>query len=521
MPRIVKSLPVDRADYTFGDLVYWHVLEFGTRPKVDPSAKAGRPWRIERLSADLGKTARTLRNWINDESLPEDIGELCTVLFGNNPRWDEARAELLDRYEKANAQRKLAGSPSMTNAELEAAEAKAGQENAADAERTPDEANDDQEEERQRPPNAAGSRELVLTRPVVLRASNDNRDGHRYPRAVASLAAGIALFIGVYAWTFTGSKPRPAVPAPPQVAVVPEPRTDTAPAPPPVRSEVSIPAFPAELHRVEPSKEAAPKPTGPTEAERKAEEERLAEQRRQAEESRKQYDAEQRRIAEDARRRDEDPDYSKRQHLAALESDARLALEKGYRLQEHRSISGSSFANPLVSSVAECADACTRARCDAFGFYREQSSGSADRPRYCYLFRKPFTPPDSHPGYVLGVPIKDRLPARSETGVPVAPVVRVQAKSDDGLVRCATGPVKVSGFDLTCDQTLGGGTTLGSTRLYWTVRNINDCAAKCRPVKGCVGFTFNAADPDGSHTCILFGPTPEARDSKGWISGVR
>ena len=81
--------------------------------------------------------------------------------------------------------------------------------------------------------------------------------------------------------------------------------------------------------------------------------------------------------------------------------------------------------------------------------------------------------------------------------------------------------MKVSDFNLACDQTLGGGTTLGSTRLYWTVRNINECAAKCRPVKNCVAFTFNAGDPEGSHTCILFGPTPEARDSKGWISGVR
>lgn len=53
-------------------------------------------------------------------------------------------------------------------------------------------------------------------------------------------------------------------------------------------------------------------------------------------------------------------------------------------------------------------------------------------------------------------------------------------------------------------------------RLSCTVRNINECAAKCRPVERCVGFAFNAGD-----ACIISGPTLETRESKGWVSGIR
>ena len=70
-------------------------------------------------------------------------------------------------------------------------------------------------------------------------------------------------------------------------------------------------------------------------------------------------------------------------------------------------------------------------------------------------------------------------------------------------------------------RTLSGGTTLGSTQLSYNVANINECAAKCRPVSNCAGFTFNAAGSGNNHACMIFGPTPEGRTSKGWVSGER
>ncbi len=119
--------------------------------------------------------------------------------------------------------------------------------------------------------------------------------------------------------------------------------------------------------------------------------------------------------------------------------------------------------------------------------------------------------------------------AAPSSAATVEPPVRlVQAEqatprtdATDGVTQCQNGPVKVTGFRLTCDRTLSGGTTLGSTQLSYTVANINECAAKCRPVSRCVGFTFNAADTPGRHGCYIFGPTPEGREASGWVSGLR
>src|SRR5205807_308033 len=76
----------------------------------------------------------------------------------------------------------------------------------------------------------------------------------------------------------------------------------------------------------------------------------------------------------------------------------------------------------------------------------------------------------------------------------------------NGVIDCPSGPVKVSGFKITCDAILDGGTTLGSTQLAYTVANINQCAAKCAPVQRCVGFTYQAASASDHHRCVLFGP---------------
>ncbi len=46
MPRKIKRLPTHPADYTFGDLLWWHLFEFGTRPTVDPSDQTGERWNL-------------------------------------------------------------------------------------------------------------------------------------------------------------------------------------------------------------------------------------------------------------------------------------------------------------------------------------------------------------------------------------------------------------------------------------------------------------------------------------------
>jgi DNA-binding transcriptional MerR regulator len=100
MPRIVKSLPENRADCSFGDLVYWHLFERGTRPDGDPSAKIGRIWGLKEASAKLGISERALRYWLADKHLPDSIAPLERVLFGNSPVFDDWRLELVGALRK-------------------------------------------------------------------------------------------------------------------------------------------------------------------------------------------------------------------------------------------------------------------------------------------------------------------------------------------------------------------------------------------------------------------------------------
>ncbi len=106
MPRITKTLPPDRADYSFGDLVYWHLFRNGTRPSVDPSDKVGRVWETNAICRLLQIHERTLRNWIRDRNLPDSVVPLSNELFGDNSRWDDARIELQRRFEEGWALRR-------------------------------------------------------------------------------------------------------------------------------------------------------------------------------------------------------------------------------------------------------------------------------------------------------------------------------------------------------------------------------------------------------------------------------
>jgi hypothetical protein len=100
MARLVKSLPENRADCSFGDLVYWHLFSYGTRPDGNPSAKMGRVWELKRASDALGVSDRTLRYWINDKHLPDGTSGLERAIFGNSALFDDWRLELVEALRK-------------------------------------------------------------------------------------------------------------------------------------------------------------------------------------------------------------------------------------------------------------------------------------------------------------------------------------------------------------------------------------------------------------------------------------
>jgi hypothetical protein len=115
-------------------------------------------------------------------------------------------------------------------------------------------------------------------------------------------------------------------------------------------------------------------------------------------------------------------------------------------------------------SLADCARACTQQGCDAFGYDRVY-------PNYCYFYRKPYVT-KNRPGMTLGerTEFGAALPAQTEGATSLEPGIKLAQASGEtapvptasDIVHCPNGPVKVTGFKLTCDWILSGGTTLGS-----------------------------------------------------------
>jgi hypothetical protein len=354
-------------------------------------------------------------------------------------------------------------------------------------------------------------------------------------QARRAFVAGLAIFAGIFAWvqsTRHGNLPNPPPPKPVAEAAPPKVEVPTEPTPQPVIVPVPVKEQPAPVLEPAPRPKVtdppAPPPPPPTEEElRAAEQRRLAEALVVARQTA--HEREQRRLEQEAIRRDAE---ARGIHDARTEreTDARMAAGLGYRLRENMAVAAASFTKVSTLNVEDCALACEEHGCDAFAYFRDQYPRGSGKRRACYFYRKPYVV-SANPGYALGERVADSphalTPARTRLAGSEAPIRLAQGTSaappanPDGLVRCSGGPVKVTGFKLTCDQIMGGGTTLGSVQLSYTVANINACAAKCRPVAKCTAFTFNSTDPEGRHACMIFGGKPEGSASKGWVSGVR
>jgi hypothetical protein len=525
MPRITKRLPETRADYTFGDLVYWHLFRFGTRPTGDPSAKVGRVWEPEAICTLLDITDRTLRNWLFDRHLPDSIVDLSRELFGDNKQWDEARLELQERLEnmRASKARRAEARPVPQAREPDAVDPPTDADSPLAIEEPVDEVTPSPASRAER--EASLSQALGALPPVAL--GNPEPQQRPSPRhALRALVAGLTIFAGILAWMHMPRQPyRPA----------PQPEKPTAMVTPPKEVPAPPKAVPQEPPTV-PAERPAPEPTPPPRAEQPPqpppteEELRAAEQRRLAEAliaaRQAAYEREQQRLEDEAIRRDAETraaDDARRER----ESDARTAAGLGYRLRENMAVAGASFTQLRALNLKQCALACERNTCDAFAYYRDHYPAGSGKPRVCYLYRKPYVV-SANAGYALGERTHEpRLSPRTGQSGSEAPIRLAQGapppdtSGPAGVTRCSGGPVKVTGFTLACDRIMGGGTTLGSTRLSHTVADINECAAKCRPVAKCTAFTFNSADAPGQHACTIFGGAPEGRASKGWVSGVR
>lgn len=104
--RKPRKLPDARADYSFGDLVYFHLFKFGTRPTSSPADKIGHLWDADVICPLIGIDEKTLRNWISGATLPDKFPSiLANELFGSNPQWQDAKVELLHKWEEGRRNR--------------------------------------------------------------------------------------------------------------------------------------------------------------------------------------------------------------------------------------------------------------------------------------------------------------------------------------------------------------------------------------------------------------------------------
>jgi hypothetical protein len=558
MPKKTKSIPTDRALWTFGDAVWWHFFIHGTRPNG-----RRRVWAPLEATHELGLlSVRTLWNWVDNDPPPYDATTLARVLFGNSDEFDDWREELRrllveERAKPKTAQPTPAGravvlyavdypdkdDSDVIDAEFEVIPA-GGSENIGN----------DHAQGTNRADGGPRTGRALDPKPPIVFPAKPKRQSRRYgiPVFVGGVAA---LFIIAAVSQVSRNATPPATtatiaPTAPPLAETPSRRDPplAQPAPAPAAAPAAPPPTPAPMplptvaapdpSPVKPeAKPAAPlKPVDsaalPPATTPSPDEEMV---RKTIEALKAGQDAERIAREKQAIQRDKE-ELAAAQAITNREKYTGDIAGMGYTVKENQSISAGRSLGPMATAtVAECALSCLGKDCDGFAFFGAHPPSQISNLKPCYRYKKPLTFfPNS--GYTSGERIAD-LAALSQARPATAagpttstdPERVAQPGSQpsspslpsDGLTRCANGPVKVTGFTLTCDKLLTGGTALGSTQLAYAVNDINECAAKCRPAQSCTGFTFNSAEPPGKRSCQIFGGRPGMNNGNGWISGTR
>jgi hypothetical protein len=533
MRRRIKILPDNRAEYSFGDLLYWHLFIFGTHPRCDPSKSIGQPWDLSGFCASMKKSERTLWNWVFDRHLPNHTLDIDPALFGNNPALDPWRIELgralratrLSWMSKARfgvqpeAESNMAEDLSILavgEGETNAESTDASADHLPVPYRPEEEAHTGpvldlipfeprQEQTRNEHESRGGPIDLVILQrqykqeqgPTSARPQTNRR------RAVFGfLVPGLMLLLGAYGWT----RPSP-VPGEKQVVVLPPPPGPGV-KPPPDGGQKKPPQLRVLTEQ----------------------EKRDAEERRRKEKTidamKAASDAEKSARGQEAIRRDQEELAASRAY-DDREFNRRQLAGMGYRLRPNTSASGTSIGVDVAESVNDCGLKClSRGDCDGFAYYRDQKASGARAVRSCYFFKRPIEW-IGQPSYDDGEKISNHSAAPATETLEATPVRFEVAQASpaqveaNGFVQCSGEPVKVTGFRILCDKLIVGGSALGSTQLRYSVSHINECAAKCRAVPQCGGFAYKSTAYRDKHDCEIMGPTKNMNNGGGWISGVR
>jgi PAN domain len=217
MPRMTIQLPKTRAECSFGQLVYWHLFDYGTRPDGDPSAEAGRRWGLKDVCAPqhLNVSERTLRYWIRDKHLPDSTDALERVLFGNSKSFDRERMELVVALRRARLRNAAKAAPTPASAKSSAAQLTSGAVVPVDRGMSVPDETEPQEDEAEEfeivaiphhkfedGPDRNGRSEIVEPAPEIFYASRKPRPAQtpRRARNAAIAVVGVTTLLGLYVW---------------------------------------------------------------------------------------------------------------------------------------------------------------------------------------------------------------------------------------------------------------------------------------------------------------------------------
>jgi hypothetical protein len=416
VPRKPKILPANRADFTYGDLVYWHLFRYGTRPSGDPSATIGRPWSIRRAAGEIKVEEHTIRNWMNGKRLPNNSGPLARAIFGENPKWEKARAELEEKLVAGWLLRNKKADDATAPATNTAESANADSNDEADDIAREDKELDAGDAEEKESASERSPAALILygddtgtssigSEPVAESAPAEGK-GTTRPRVtpLSALVTSIALLLAAFVWQRLPSRPAEPPAKPSTETTKDEPHSVATPA------EIAGQNHPA-LRPKEalPAPVAAP-PTPPPPPQLTEEEKRAAEDKRialAAVEARKvAYDAAARQSTIDAARRDQD-EQARQRTQRDRGADARNVAGTGFSLRGNTSIAGQSIGYVLSETVADCAVACLRDNeCDGFSYFRDQPASPLRKGRTCYRYKAPLTF-SAHGSYTSGIRMPD------------------------------------------------------------------------------------------------------------------
>src|SRR5215469_1870221 len=98
-PRSSENEGDDRAQWTFGRLLAWHLRPGG---RID---RPGRTWTAKAFADAVGVGDRTVRYWLRNEHLPPEVETIERILFGRDADYPEWRLELRQAHADAGIER--------------------------------------------------------------------------------------------------------------------------------------------------------------------------------------------------------------------------------------------------------------------------------------------------------------------------------------------------------------------------------------------------------------------------------